>query len=219
MPPGRGLSAAAVLGIALAASVPARAQPPVPASPPPSPSPAASVPVLPPRPVSESVDRVVQRMEEAREDPCKQARDEGRPCFPVITTQKGEEFSVRKSLGLPDQDKTKPTPGGAPTTAEMRPYRPGSHTPVGGVSFDPGCMAKSLLKSLKGRNDVYYLYRMRDVHGERVELFDHKVEASTFQGEIAFLGRFDGECAALGAMRHEELFHPSARPSASPPPP
>ena len=114
MPPGRGLSAAAVLGIALAASVPARAQPPVPASPPPSPSPAASVPVLPPRPVSESVDRVVQRMEEAREDPCKQARDEGRPCFPVITTQKGEEFSVRKSLGLPDQDKTKPTPGGAP---------------------------------------------------------------------------------------------------------
>lgn len=182
------------------------------ASPPPSPSPSpAASPAA--RPVSESVDRVVNRIEDAREDPCKKAAQEGRPCFPVSTTVRGEEFSVRKSLGLPDPEKSKPPPGGAPTVAEMGPYRPGPRAiPVPLVKFDPGCVAKALLKSLKGKNDTYYLYRVRDTQGERVALYDRKLEAETFQGELAFLGRFDGECDAIAACRHEELKHPPTGP-------
>jgi hypothetical protein len=166
--------------------------------------------------VTDSVERVVNRMEDAREDPCKKAAQEGKPCFPVTTTVRGEEFSVRKSLGLPDPQKGKTAPGGAPTVAEMAPYRPGPKTPPGsGFSFDPGCMAKGILKSLKGKNDTYYLYRVRDTHGERVALYDRRLDATNFQGELAFLGKFDGECDALAAFRHEEMIHP---PSGTPGP-
>jgi hypothetical protein len=170
--------------------------------------------------VSDSVDRVVNRIEDAREDPCKKAGQEGKPCFPVTTTVRGVEYSVRKSLGLPDPEKSKPAPGGAPTVAEMGPYRPGSRAgalplPIPLVKFDPGCVAKGILKSLKGKNDTYYLYRVRDTHGERVALYDRRLDAENFQGELAFLGKFDGECDAIAAFRHEELVHP---PSGAPTP-
>jgi hypothetical protein len=155
-------------------------------------------------------------MEDAREDPCKTAAAEGRPCFPVETTAKGEEYSVRKSLGLPDAQPQKPAAGGAPTVAEMGPYRPGPKTtPVPLVKFDPGCVAKGILKSLKGKNDTYYLYRLRDVSGDRPVLYDRKVDPQTIQGDIAFLGKYDGECDAVTAFRHEELVHP---PSPAPSP-
>jgi hypothetical protein len=72
------------------------------------------------------------------------------------------------------------------------------------LTFDPGCVGKSALKKLKGKNDVYYLYRIRDVHGVRVALYDRRLEATTFQGDLEFLGRFDGECDALGAYRQEQ---------------
>jgi hypothetical protein len=190
------------------------------ASTPPSPSPSPSAAPSPAaRPVSESVDRVVNRMEDEREDPCKKAAQEGKPCFPVSTTVRGEEFSVRKSLGLPDPEKGKPAPGGAPTVAEMGPYRPGPRAiPIPLVKFDPGCVAKALLKSLKGRNDTYYLYRVRDTQGERVVLYDRKLEAETFQGELAFLGKFDGECDAIAAYRREELNSPPTGPGPRPTP-
>ena len=29
-------------------------------------------------------------------------------------------------------------------------------------TFDPTCVGKSVLKKLKGKNDAYYLYRVRD---------------------------------------------------------
>jgi hypothetical protein len=203
--------------------------PPSPApSPSPSPSPTPSPAASPTgRPVSESVDRVVSRMEDAREDPCKSAAQEGKPCFPVSTAVRGEEYSVRKSLGAPDLEKSKPAPGGAPTVAEMGPYRPGLEAiPLNAFSFDPGCVGKRILKSLKGKNDTYYLYRIRDIHGERVALYDRKLEAETFQGELAFLGKFDGECDALAAYRREDLKRapkgsplPRPSPSASPSPP
>jgi hypothetical protein len=173
--------------------------------------------------VSDSVDRVVKRMEDDRADPCGKAATEGRPCFPVETRIKGEEYSVRKSLGLPDLQKDKPAAGTPPTLTEMSPYRPGpSAIPLYFYTFDPGCVAKGILKSLKGKNDTYYLYRVRDIHGERVELYDRRLEAETFQGELAFLGKFDGECDALAAYRHEVAKlppPPSPRPlpSATPP--
>jgi hypothetical protein len=188
------------------------AAPPLPPSPPaPSPSPSSA------RPISDSVDRVVQRMEEERADPCLKATREGRPCFPVITTVKGTEYSVRGSLGLP-AGRTKPTPGGAPTTTEMGPYRPGPKAVVAPVlTFDPGCLVKGIIKNLKGKNDVYYLYRVRDTQGSRVAMYDRKLEPSTFQGDLEFIGRFEGECSALAAYRHEEA--KTAPPPASPRPP
>jgi len=169
--------------------------------------------------VTDSVDRVVNRMEDAREDPCRKAAAEGRPCFPVETRIKGEEYSVRKSLGLPDPHKDKPAPGTPPTVAEMGPYRPGLEaTPINVFSFDPGCVGKRILKSLKGKNDTYYLYLVRDIHGERVALYDRRLEAEKFQGELAFLGKFDGECEAIAAYRHEAAKLPPP-PSPRPPSP
>ena len=134
---------------------------------------------------------MVNRIEDAREDPCRAAAAEKRPCFPAETRVKGEEYSVRKSLGLPDLQKDKPTPGTPPTLTEMGPYRPGlTATPLNLVTFDPGCVAKGILKSLKGRNDTYYLYLVRDIHGERVEMYDRRLNPERFQGDLAFLGSF-----------------------------
>jgi hypothetical protein len=200
-----------LLASMLLAPVSALAQDRPPTSPTPSPSPSAS-PSPSYRTVRESVEPVVERMEKERTDPCWRAREEGRPCFPV-TVIRGPEYSVRGSLGiLDDKDKDKPAPGTPPTTAEMREYRPGSQTPVAGFSFDAGCVGKSILKGLKGKNDVYYLYVVRDTHGERAEMYDRKLDPATFQGDLTFLGRFEGECDAVKAWRHEEQrLRPPAR--------
>jgi hypothetical protein len=169
----------------------------------------------PPRPISESVEKVIDRLEEERKNPCLKAARENIPCFPVKTEEKGFDASVRESLGILGPA-DKPSPDRPPTREEMRQYRPGSTTPTVGVTVDPVCVGKSALKKLKGRNDVYYLYRVRDVHGERVVLYDHRLDASRFQGDIAFLGRFDGECEAEAAYRREQR---RTTPPASPPPP
>jgi len=175
--------------------------------------PPAAVPS--PRPISDSVEKVIDRLEAERKDPCLKAARENIPCFPVKTEEKSFDASVRESLGILGPME-KPTPDRPPTREEMGPYRPGSTTPTAGVTVDPGCIGKSALKKLRGRNDVYYLYRVRDAHGERVVLFDHRLDASRFQGDIAFLGRFDGECEAQAAYRREQRRMP---PESSPPPP
>ena len=162
---------------------------------------------------------MVNRIEDAREDPCRAAAAEKRPCFPAETRVKGEEYSVRKSLGLPDLQKDKPTPGTPPTLTEMGPYRPGlTATPLNLVTFDPGCVAKGILKSLKGKNDTYYLYLVRDIHGERVEMYDRRLNPERFQGDLAFLGKFDGECDAIAAYRHEAAKLPPPPPPRPPSP-
>jgi hypothetical protein len=159
---------------------------------------------LPPRPISDSIEKVVERLEKERADPCRKTMAEGKPCFPVSTIIRGPETSVRESLGILGPG-TAHSPDRPPTKGEMAPYRPG---PVGQVvpllGFDPGCVGKSALKKLKGKNDVYYLYRIRDVHGVRVALYDRRLDATTFQGDLEFLGKFDGECDALAAYRQEQ---------------
>jgi hypothetical protein len=182
-----------VLGLALVAAIA-----PSP-SPSPSPSPAASPS---PRTIRDSVEVVVERAEAERKDPCLKARREGVPCFPSETQMNGPTASVREGLGLPGPDK-KPVPRSAPTVDEMTPYRPHVTPPAASVSFDPGCVGKSILKGLKGKNDTYYVYRIRDVHGERVALYDHRIDATKFQGDVALVGEFHGECAALAAYLKE----------------
>jgi len=158
---------------------------------------------LPARPITESVDRVIQRLEEEGKDPCLKSIEKGVPCFPV-TVNRGPEISVRDSLK--DLGPSgKPSPNRPPTKDDMAKLRPGpASTVVPLVTFDPGCLAKSALRRLKGKNDVFYLYRMRDIHGERLALLDRRMDAARFQGELEFLGKFDGECDALAAYRREE---------------
>ena len=190
----------AVLPLSLAAVL-------VSASPAPSPS---------PRPIAESVEKVIERLEAERKDPCLKAAREGVPCFPVKSERKGFDASVRESLGILGPAE-KPSPDRPPTRDEMDEHRTAPPSkPLASVTIDPVCVAKSALKRLRGRNDAYYLYRVRDVHGERVILTDHRMDASRFQGDIAFLGKFDGECEAQAAYRREQRRTPSA---ASPPPP
>ena len=168
-----------------------------------------------PRPIAESIEKVIERLEAERKDPCLESARENIPCFPVKTEKKPFDASVRESLGILGPA-AKPSPDRPPTREEMGRYRPGSTTPTVGVTVDPICIGKSALKHLKGRNDVYYLYRVRDVHGERVVLYDHRLDASRFQGDLAFLGGFDGECEAQAAYRREQR---RTAPAASPPPP
>ena len=179
------------------------------------PLPAAS-PSPTPRPIAETAEAVIDRLEAERKDPCLKAARENVPCFPVKTEQKRFDASVRQSLGLPDDAPGKPSANRPPTVEEMNPYRPHPSKPAVSVTIDPVCAAKSALKRLKGRNDSFYLYRLRDIHGERVVLFDHKLDATRVQGDVAFLGKFDGECEAQAAYRREQRRTPAAAPS--PPP-
>jgi hypothetical protein len=174
----------------------------------PSPAPSPS-----PRPIAESVEKVIDRLEAERKDPCLKAARENVPCFPARTEQKGYDASVRESLGILGPME-KPTPDRPPTREEMDEHRTAPITkPAASVTIDPVCAAKNALKKLRGRNTTFYLYRVRDVHGERVVLFDHRLDATRFQGDIAFLGKFDSECEAQAAYRREQRRSPPASPA------
>ena len=73
-------------------------------------SPSSSSPPTPsPRPITESVEKVIDRLEEERKDPCLKAARENVPCFPVKTEEKGFDASVREGLGILGPAE-KPTP-------------------------------------------------------------------------------------------------------------
>jgi len=193
----------AAVALALAAMLQGASPSPVP-SPLPSPS---------PRTISESAEKVIDRLEAERKDPCLKAAREKVPCFPARTERRRYDSSVRQSLGIPDPAPGKPGPG-PPTRDEMDEHRTAPPAkPAVSVTIDPVCVGKSALKKLRGRNDTYFLYRVRDVHGERVILVDRRMDASRFQGDIAFLGEFNGECEAQAAYRREQRRSPPASPA------
>jgi hypothetical protein len=185
---------ASALAACLLAAGGAATDEPAPAA---SPSPAVT---LPARPVSNSVEPVIDKLEEEEKERCRKAQEKGIPCFPVDTEGRAPDASVRELFEeyRPGRLPRRPQPS---DWMENRPL-PAPFIPM--VSFDPGCAAKSIVRSLKGKSNTYYLYRMRDRHGLRAALSDRKVEAATFQGELEFLGRFDGECDALAAYRKED---------------
>lgn len=185
-------------------------------SPSPTPGPADRALPLAPRPVTGSVDRVVEKIEQERKDPCTVAKQKGVPCFPTQTTIKGEEYSVRDSLRRWNPNGAPRPPGSVPGEPDMAASRPGYQKgtmPVPVISFDPGCVGKSIIKGLKGKNDTYYLYRVRDVHGTHVALYDRELDGATFQGELELLQKIKGECEARAAYLHEQM---KERPSPSP---
>jgi hypothetical protein len=147
------------------------------------------------------VEPVIDKLEEEERERCRKALEQGIPCFPVDVEPRPPDASVREMF-----EDYKP-PGKLPrrpTPDEWREGRPLPAPFLSLVSFDPGCAAKSALRALKGRPNTFYLYRMRDRHGMRVALSDRKVDAETFQGDLEFLGKFDGECDAIAAYRKED---------------
>jgi hypothetical protein len=146
---------------------------------------------LPAQPIRASIDRVVEKMERDRNEPCHKAADAGVPCYPTSTAANGPVYSVRDSLGVGPE-------------ASRSPIVPG------GITLDPVCLAKSAVKALKGKNDVYYLYRVRLPQGEHVEMREQRLDPTAYQGNVEFLGRVSGECEALAAYRKEERQTPPA---------
>ena len=148
---------------------------------------------LPARPVHDSIEPVVARIEREGNEPCLKAAEAGVPCYPTSIEAHGPVYSVRDSLGVGREKNSSGVP------------LPSGFGPAGvRVLFDPVCIAKSAIKALKGKNDVYYLYRTRLPSGSYVQLREEPVDPATFQGNVEFLGRFEGECDALAAYRWEE---------------
>ena len=166
------------------------------ASPPPTTQPANTL--------SQAIEPAVVKWWNQNRAPCKKPIDLGVPCFPVEIHAEGPTVSVRDSLWNLGPN-GKPSEHRPPTTQELQSVRPGSKAvPVPLVSFDPICAVKHALKGVKGKNDTYYLYRLRDASGEHVVLRDQKLDAKAYQGSAEFLGQFEGECAANAAFRHED---------------
>ena len=174
----------------LAGLAPAWAQSP---SPSPSPSPSAS-PSLPARPISGSVDRVVERFLAEKSEPCLPAQDQGLPCFPTTIEKPKPEDSVAESFRRFKDDGNYPRLVLSP-----------QGTPIVGVGFDPFCAAKSLGKAIRGKNDTYYLYRVWTREGERAILRDRMFLPGSFMAvpdmQYEFVAKIDGECEAVAAWR------------------
>jgi hypothetical protein len=189
-----------VAGVVVLASVvpiaPAGAQDPVP---PPRPAQAARR-----RPIRDSIDRVLDAVVLAHMKPCDVAQQRGVPCFPVSVEQEGQRFSVAEALRR-YRGTGSPAPG-VPTVAEIQGQMSGApRSASGSVGFDPACTAKNLVKKLSGKNTTFYLYRTWDARGERPMLTDRPLDPKDYAANIDFhyeyLGKFDGECAAVAAWR------------------
>ncbi len=158
-----------------------------------------------PRPILSAIDPAVEKWWRESREPCNKPINQGVPCFPVEVHAEGPTVSVRESLWNLGSGR-KPAERRPPTVEEMAPMRPGPKSTVAGigVALDPVCAAKAAWKAAKGRNDTYFLYRLRDAKGEHVVMRDKKLDATTYQGAAEFLGEFHGECEAIAAFRHED---------------
>jgi len=169
-------------------------------SPTPSPSPVARRRY----PIRDSIDRAVDAVVAAHLKPCGRAARLGVPCFPVSVEQEGPRFSVAEALRR-YRGRGSPAPG-PPTVAEIQDQMSGAPLSAsGGVSFDPVCTARNLVRKLSGSNTTFYLYRMRDERGERPLLTDRELDPKAYavnpDVHYEYLGKFDGECAAVAAWR------------------
>jgi hypothetical protein len=154
------------------------------------------------RPIRDSIDRVLDAVVLARMKPCDVAERQGVPCFPVSVEQEGPRFSVAEALRR-YRGTGSPAPG-VPTSAEIQEQMSGApQSASGGVGFDPVCTVKKLFGKKAGT--TFYLYRTWDERGERPMLTDHPLDPKAYALNPSFryeyLGKFDGECAAVAAWR------------------
>lgn len=140
------------------------------------------------------MEELLRREREA----CARAIAEGVPCFPVSVEAGAPrpEYSVAESL----RQWKAPGAGGAARPGATSPYG----TPIVGVTFDPVCAARSALRSLRGRGDTFYLYRVWGEAGEeQVILRETPLEPGPwFRYEL--LSKIDGVCEAVAAWRKAE---------------
>jgi hypothetical protein len=169
------------------------------AVPSPRPTPAAKR-----RPVRDSIDRVLDAVVLAHMKPCEIAQQQGVPCFPVSVEQEGPRFSVAEALRR-YRGTGSPAPG-VPTVAEIQGRMSGApQSASGSVGFDPVCTVKNLVRKVSGKTTTYHLYRTWDARGERPLLTDRPLDPQAYAAKPDFhyeyLGKFDGECAAVAAWR------------------
>lgn len=197
--------------VVLAAAGPSRIAPARDAAARPSPAARAT-------PIRDSIDRAVEAVVLKHLLPCDQAKRQGVPCFPVAVEEEGPRFSVAEALRR-YRGTGSPAPG-PPTVAEIQSQMSGApQSASGGVGFDPVCSAKNLVKKLSGKNTTFYLYRTWDARGERPMLTDRPLDPKAYAANADFhyeyLGKFDGECAAVAAWRAalRQATGPSPRPA------
>jgi hypothetical protein len=154
------------------------------------------------RPIHDSIDRVVDRVVEARLKPCSVAARQGVPCFPVTLEQEGPRFSVAEALRR-YRGVGSPAPG-VPTRSEVQGQMSGApQSASGGVGSDPVCSVKKLFGKLSGT--TFYVYRTWDARGERPLLTDRELDPKAYAGNPAFryelVGKYSGDCEAIAAWR------------------
>ena len=159
-----------------------------------------------------SIDDYVEQVFQSHQDPCAKAAREGVPCFPVDINQEGPHFSVADALRR-YRVEGGPAPNQLPTNAELQKQMPGAPlSATGGVSFDPACTVKSLIRMVSGGTNTFYLYRTWNGDVERPLLTDHKLDPNTFlhvaNFRYEFLGEYTGECQAVSAWRAAERHQP-----------
>ena len=168
-----------------------------------------------PRPIHDSAERQIEAVVRAHLNPCEIARAQGVPCFQVSIEREGPRFSVQDAL-VGYRPDGRPAPG-VPTGPEIQRQLSGApRSASGGVSTDPTCAVKSLVRLFKGRPDTFFLYRTRDANGvEEPLLTDHKLDpAASVRSEL--VGEFKGECEAIAAWRRS-LRHSMEQPASGEP--
>jgi hypothetical protein len=174
-------------------------------------------------PIADSVERSVDRVLKAHRRLCGPADQQGVPCFPVTVAVEGPRFSVAEALRRYRVDGREPT--GAPSNSEMLEQlsgRPATSPPITFLSIDPVCTAKSLIRSLSGKPNTFYLYRFSDRQGDRPLLTDRELNPESYASRpdvhYEFLGKFSGECEAIAAWR-KALRQSEPKPADDPRPP
>jgi hypothetical protein len=122
----------------------------------------------------------------------------------VSIETEGPRFSVKESIRS-YRPGSGPTPG-VPTRAEIQQQMSGAPLSAsGGVSSDPACAVKSLVRLFKGSPNTFFLYRIWNEKGEEEPLLaDRKLDPGSYASPAVryeFVGTFKGECEAIAAWR------------------
>jgi hypothetical protein len=160
-----------------------------------------------PRPIHDSIDSAIDEVMSKYENPCSADQRRGVPCFPTSIETEGPHFSVAEALRRYRAEGS-PAESAPITPSDMQRQMSGAPLSAsGGVSMDPVCTARSLIRRINGKASTFYLYSLSDGREARPVLTDRKLEpavyASNPEARYEFLGRFSDECAAIAAWRRE----------------